>query len=55
MDTIEIIDYYDVYHDVEDRYDKDVTCGADLSEYDHEKWHREEESVPLANLCRYPD
>jgi len=20
-----------------------------------EKWHREEESVPLANLCRYPD
>ena len=37
MDTIEIIDYYDVYHVVEDRYDKEAICGADLSEYDHEK------------------
>jgi hypothetical protein len=32
-----------------------LSVGPDLSEYDHEKWHREEESVPLANLCRYPD
>jgi len=24
-------------------------CGLEI------KWHREEESVPLANLCRYPD
>jgi len=40
MDTIEIIDYYDQYN-----------LKLDYPE----KWHREEESVPLANLCRYPD
>jgi len=40
MDTIEIIDYYDQYN-----------LKLDYPE----KRHREEESVPFANLCRYPD